>query len=41
MEAQARSRDNFIQLQFSGEAKELFTVQIMLDDAELTEQFQI
>jgi Protein of unknown function (DUF1822) len=41
MEAQARSRDNFIQLQFSGESKELFTVQIALDDAELTEQFQI
>jgi hypothetical protein len=41
MEAQARSRDNFIQLQFSGESKELFTVQIVLDDAELTEQFQI
>ncbi|MFM2311216.1 MAG: hypothetical protein RLZZ04_492 [Cyanobacteriota bacterium] len=41
MEAQARSRDNFIQLQFSGESKELFTVQIVLDDAELLEQFQI
>jgi hypothetical protein len=41
MEAQARSRDDFIQLQFSGELKELFTVQIALDDAELTEQFQI
>jgi hypothetical protein len=41
MEAQARSRDNFIQLQFSGQSQELFTVQIVLDDAELTEQFQI
>jgi hypothetical protein len=41
MEAQARSRDNFVQLQFSGQSQELFTVQIVLDDAELTEQFQI
>lgn len=41
MEAQARSRDNFIQLQFSGQSQELFTVQIVLNDAELTEHFQI
>ena len=41
MEAQAIGRDNFIQLQFSGESKELFAVQIVLDDAELIEQFQI
>ncbi|BAZ45521.1 hypothetical protein NIES4102_25450 [Chondrocystis sp. NIES-4102] len=41
MQAQARSRDNFIQLQFSGETGEVFAVQIALDDAQLTEQFQI
>ena len=41
MEAQARSQDNFIQLQFSGQPKENFTVQIVLDDAELTEQFRL
>jgi hypothetical protein len=41
MQAQARSQDNFIQLQFSGQPKENFTVQIILDDAELTEQFQL
>ncbi len=41
MQAQARSQDNFIQLQFSGRAQELFTVQIILNGAELTEQFQL
>ena len=41
MQAQARSQDNFIQLQFSGQPKEKFSVQIALDDAELTEQFQL
>ena len=41
MQAQARSQDNFIQLQFSGQAQELFTVQIILNGAELTEQFQL
>jgi hypothetical protein len=41
MQAQARSQDNFIQLQFTGQPKEHFTVQIVLDDAELTEQFQL
>lgn len=41
MQAQARSRDNFIQLQFSGETGEVFAVQIALEDAQLTEQFQI
>ena len=41
MQAQARSQDNFIQLQFSGQPKESFSVQIVLDSAELTEQFQI
>ncbi len=41
MQAQARSQDNFIQLLFSGQPKELFTVQIILNDVELTEQFQL
>ena len=41
MQAQARSRDNFIQLQFSGQPQEHFAVQIILDDAELTEHFQL
>ena len=41
MQARARNRDNFIQLQFSGQPKEHFAVQIILDDAEITEQFQL
>lgn len=41
MQAQARSRDNFIQLQFSGQSQESFIVKIVLDKAELTEQFQL
>ena len=41
MQAQARSQDNLIQLQFSGRPQELFTVQIVLNNAELTEQFQL
>ena len=41
MQAQARSKDNFIQLQFSGQSQESFIVKIVLDKAELTEKFQI
>ena len=41
MQAQARSQDNFIQLQFSGQPKESFSVQIVLDNAEFTEQFRL
>ena len=41
MQAQARTKDNFIQLQFSGQPEELFAVQIVLNDAQLTEQFQL
>ncbi|MEM8829469.1 MAG: DUF1822 family protein [Cyanobacteria bacterium P01_G01_bin.19] len=41
MQAQARSQDNFIQLQFSGQPQERFTVKIVLDNAELTEEFQL
>lgn len=41
MQAKARSRDDFIQLQFSGQPKERFTVQIVLNDVEFIEQFQL
>ena len=41
MQARARSKDNFIQLQFSGRSRERFTVQIVLLDAKLTEHFQL
>lgn len=41
MEAQARSQDNFIQLQFSGQPGERFTIEILLDDAKFSEQFQL
>ena len=41
LEAQARERDNYIQLQFSGQPQEVFTVEILLDDAKFTEQFQL
>ena len=41
LEAQARERDNYIQLQFSGQPKEVFAVEIILDDVKFTEQFQL
>ncbi len=41
LEAQARSADNYIQLQFSGEAGERFSVKVGLDDASITEHFLI
>lgn len=41
MQAQARDQDNFIQLQFSGEIGERFSVNISLEDIELTERFQL
>jgi Protein of unknown function (DUF1822) len=41
LEAQARSADNYIQLQFSGEVGERFSVKIGLDDASITEHFVI
>lgn len=41
MQAQARSQDNYIQLQFSGQPGEQFSVQIVLNGVELTEQFQL
>ncbi len=41
METQARSRDNFVQLQFSGQPEEQFQVQISLDGIDFSEQFQL
>lgn len=41
MRAQARSRDNYIQLLFSGQPGEIFDVQINLNDAEFTERFKL
>ena len=41
MEAQARSRDNYIQLQFSGQPEEVFRVEIMLDGIKFSEKFKL
>ncbi len=41
LEAQARSADNYIQLQFRGEPGEQFSVKIELNDASVTEYFMI
>jgi len=41
LEAQARSADNYIQLQFSGEPEERFSVKITLGNASITEHFVI
>jgi hypothetical protein len=41
LEAQARSADNYIQLQFSGEVGERFSVKVGLDDGSITEHFII
>lgn len=41
MEAQARKRDNYIQLQFSGQPGEIFTVEIILDDIKFSERFKL
>ncbi len=41
METQARGRDNYIQLQFSGQPQELFQVRISLDGVDFSEQFQL
>lgn len=41
LEAQARSADNWIQLEFSGEAGEPFSVKVALEEAEITEHFAI
>ncbi|HEY9845691.1 MAG TPA: DUF1822 family protein, partial [Candidatus Caenarcaniphilales bacterium] len=41
LEAQARSADNYIQLQFSGTAGERFSVQVTLGEVSTTEDFVI
>lgn len=41
LEAQARSADNYIQLQFSGKPRERFSVKIALGDVSMTENFVI
>jgi hypothetical protein len=41
LEAQARSADNYIQLQFRGESRELFGVKVTLNDISITEHFVI
>lgn len=41
LEAQARSADNYIQLQFRGDMQERFSVQISLDEMSFTEHFII
>jgi Protein of unknown function (DUF1822) len=41
LEAQARTADNWIQLEFSGEVGEPFSVKVALEDAEITENFAI
>ncbi|NJM72557.1 MAG: DUF1822 family protein [Scytonema sp. RU_4_4] len=41
LETQARSGDNYLQLQFRGEPGERFGVQVVLNDASITENFVI
>lgn len=41
LEAQARSTDNYIQLQFSGEPGERFSVKVALGDVSFTENFAV
>ncbi|MDZ7959845.1 MAG: DUF1822 family protein [Aulosira sp. DedQUE10] len=41
LEAQARSADNYIQLQFRGDTREIFSVKVALNDISITEQFVI
>ncbi|WP_414565612.1 MULTISPECIES: DUF1822 family protein [unclassified Anabaena] len=41
LKAAARSADNYIQLQFRGEIKEQFSVQVSFDDMSITEHFII
>ncbi|MGH8002456.1 MAG: DUF1822 family protein [Brasilonema sp.] len=41
LETQARSADNYLQLQFRGEPGEQFGVQVILNDASVTENFVI
>ncbi|BAY25378.1 hypothetical protein NIES2100_51840 [Calothrix sp. NIES-2100] len=41
LEAQARSADNYIQLQLRGDAGEIFSVRVAFNDISITEQFVI
>ncbi|PAX52929.1 DUF1822 family protein [Brunnivagina elsteri] len=41
LEAQSRSADNYIQLQFNGEIGEHFSIRVGLDEASITEHFVI
>ncbi len=41
MQAQARDRDNYIQLEFSGQPQEVFSVKIILDGLKFFEKFQL
>lgn len=41
LEAQARSADNYVQLQFRGDLQEEFSVQVSLSDMSITENFVI
>ena len=41
LEAQARDSDNWIQLEFSGETGERFTIKVTLGDCSLTQKFII
>lgn len=41
MQAQARSKDNYIQLQFSGQTEEAFTIEIIIDSIKFSENFKL
>jgi len=41
LEAQSRSADNWIQLEFRGEEKEHFSVKVVFEDVNITEDFAI
>jgi hypothetical protein len=41
LEAQARSADNYIQLQFRGDLQEEFSVQVTFNDMSIKENFVI
>ncbi|MHC5727607.1 MAG: DUF1822 family protein [Nostoc sp.] len=41
LEAQSRKSDNYIQLQFRGEATEQFSVRVAMNDTSITEHFRI
>lgn len=41
LEAQARSRDNYIQLKFSGQSEEVFKIEIILDNLKFSEEFKL